>query len=164
MSTKNAQSLVSIASESHVYGFLFSVTGSVQMKQRQGRFEAGIPKNEISAPLQISDSFDLKSKKTNIRPSALIQAFAVPLIFLQKKFSWSSQQLMINSSSTTSVTRSLTPWYTSVSSKNISPDPYYCHSRALAVTSGVKCTCSPAVNRCTPTAFPERITALHHRG
>ena len=58
MSTKNAQCLVS--SESHVYGFLFSVTGSVQMKQRQGRFEAGILKNEISAPLQISDSFDLK--------------------------------------------------------------------------------------------------------
>ena len=67
MSTKNAQCLVS--SESHVYGFLFSVTGSVQMKQRQGRFEAGILKNEISAPLQIRDPFDLKSKKFNIRPS-----------------------------------------------------------------------------------------------
>ena len=85
MSTKNAQSLVS--SESHVYVFLFSVTGFVDLKQRQGRFEAGILKNEISAPLQISDSFDLKSKKFNIRPSALIQAFAVPLIFLQKKSS-----------------------------------------------------------------------------
>ena len=61
MSTKNAQSLVS--SESHVYVFLFSVTGFVHLKQRQGRFEAGILKNEISDP------FDLKSKKFNIRPS-----------------------------------------------------------------------------------------------
>ena len=79
MSSKNAQSLVS--SESHVYVFLFSVTGFVHLKQRQGRFEAGILKNEISDP------FDLKSKKFNIRPLALIQAFAVPLIFLQKKSS-----------------------------------------------------------------------------
>ena len=61
MSSKNAQSLVS--SESHVYVFLFSVTGFVDLKQRQGRFEAGILKNEISDP------FDLKSKKFNIRPS-----------------------------------------------------------------------------------------------
>ena len=61
MSSKNAQSLVS--SESHVYVFLFSVTGFVHLKQRQGRFEAGILKNEISDP------FDLKSKKFNIRPS-----------------------------------------------------------------------------------------------
>ena len=61
MSSKNVQSLVS--SESHVYVFLFSVTGFVHLKQRQGRFEAGILKNEISDP------FDLKSKKFNIRPS-----------------------------------------------------------------------------------------------
>ena len=67
MSTRNAQSVVS--SESHVYVFLFSVTGFVDLKQRQGRFEAGILKNEISAPLQIRDPFDLKSKKFNIRPS-----------------------------------------------------------------------------------------------
>ena len=52
---------------------------------------------------------------------------------------------------------------TGVSSKNVSPDPYYCHSRALAVTLGVKCTCSPAVHRCTPTAFQERINAFCHR-
>ena len=57
----------------------------------------------------------------------------------------------------------LTPGFTGVSSKNVSPDPYYCHSRALAVTLGVKCTCSPAVHGCTPTAFPERINAFCHR-
>ena len=58
---------------------------------------------------------------------------------------------------------SLTPRFTGVSSKNVSPDPYYCHSRALAVTLGVKCTCSPAVHGCTPTAFPERINAFCNR-
>ena len=58
---------------------------------------------------------------------------------------------------------SLTPWNTCVSSENISPDPYYCHSRALAVTSWVKCTCSPAIHGCTPTALPERMNAFCHR-
>ena len=47
--------------------------------------------------------------------------------------------------------------------KNVSPDPYYCHSRALGVTSGVKRTSSPAVHGCTPTALPQRIHAFCHR-
>ena len=54
----------------------------------------------------------------------------------------------------------LTPRNTSVSSKNISSDPYYCYSRSLAVTSRVKRTCSPAVNWCTPAAPPARINRL----
>ena len=53
---------------------------------------------------------------------------------------------------------SLTPWNTCVSSKNISPDPYYCHSRPLAVASWVKCTCIPAVHGCTPTALQADFT------
>ena len=55
------------------------------------------------------------------------------------------------------------PWNTGVSSKNIFSNPYYCYSRSLAITSWVKCTCSPTVHRCTPTALPERINAFSHR-
>ena len=57
----------------------------------------------------------------------------------------------------------LTPRNTSVSSKNIASDPYYCYSRSLAVTSRVKRTCSPAVHWCTPAAPPARINASSHR-
>ena len=57
----------------------------------------------------------------------------------------------------------LTPRNTSVSSKNIASDPYYCYSRSLAVTSRVKRTCSPAVHWCTPTVPPVSINASCYR-
>ena len=57
----------------------------------------------------------------------------------------------------------LTPRNTSVSSKNIFPDPYYCYGRSLAVTTGVKRSCSPAVHWCTPAAPPARKNASYHQ-
>ena len=37
-----------------------------------------------------------------------------------------------------------TSWPTGIPAKNIFPNPYYCYSRSLAITSWVKCTISPA--------------------
>ena len=68
-------------------------------------------------------------------------------------FSWTYPQitvLVVHVLKSAALQCWLTPWNAGVSSKNVSLDPYYCHSRTLAVTLGEKCTCSPGVHGCTP--------------